>query len=82
MEESSVGKPITIAGLTLIPLEKVRVVRFRRLKGLSFFVSKQPVGIVIISPKEKTAISIDGAQVSLDSYCREFDGLQEVLDTL
>ena len=82
MEKSRVGKPITVAELTLIPLEKVRMFHFRRLRGFTFYASKEPIGIVISSPEGKTAISIDGAQASVDSYCRQFDGLQEILDTL
>ena len=84
MKEMRIGKPITVGDTTIIPLEResIRVHHAGKKDGLSVQFSKEPIGIVVGTPQGKWAIDIHGEQVPLESYIREFHGLQEVLDSL
>jgi len=82
MKETSVGTPVTIGEITIIPLEEVSVHYDRNKGGLLFYVSKRPIGVVIGSPQGKWAIDIYGDQVPLETYIQKIHGLQQVLDSL
>ena len=74
--------PITAGEMTIIPLKETDIYYVNNKDSLSFYVSNQPIGIVIDSPQGKWAIDINGEQVPLDNYIREIPSLAEVLDNL
>ena len=79
-EEVEIGSPVTVAGVTLIPLIKVSLNYWRRNGSLSFFGVKQPIGMVLVSPSGKRAFRITGEEVPLDQFIQEVPGIKEVLE--
>lgn len=82
MKEISVGTPVTIGEITIIPLVEISTYHNNNRDMLSVYVSKEPVGIVVGSRQSKWAIDIDGRQVPLETYTRKINGLQQTLDSL
>ena len=82
MENSQlrVGKPITVREVTVIPLEKRRMYRFRGKRWLSFTTTSIPVGVVIVSSKGKWACDTRGGKMPLKTLIEEFEGLEEMLN--
>ncbi len=79
-KEVEIGSPVTVAGVTLIPLIKVSLNYWRRNGSLSFLGVKQPIGVVIVSPSAKRAFRITGEEVPLDQFIQEVPGIKEVLE--
>jgi len=79
-KEVGIGNPVTIAGVTLIPVTKVSLNYWHSNKGISFFSVKRPVGVIVVSPSEKRAFRISGEEVSLDELIQEVPGIKEILD--
>jgi len=82
MNKCSVGQPVIINGITIIPLEEVYLYCDKREDGIWAYASKQPVGVVVISPQFKLAIDIQGEKLDLNTCIQDFGGLQQVIDTL
>jgi hypothetical protein len=72
--------PVTVAGITLIPLAGVSLNHWRGQRGVSYFSVKEPLGVVVVSPSTKRAFWITGEEVSLDQLITEVPGLKEVLE--
>lgn len=79
-KEIEIGSPVTVAGVTLIPVIKVSLNYWRRNGSLSFFAVKQPIGMVVVSPSGKRAFRITGEEVPLDQFIQEVPGMKEVLE--
>jgi len=79
-KEVEIGSPVTVAGVTLIPVIKVSLNYWRRNGSLSFFGVKQPIGVVVVSPSAKRAFRITGEEVPLDQFIQEVPGIKEVLE--
>lgn len=82
MKELHVTKPLKVGEIALIPLERISVRRHSAKERFLVYLSKEPAGIVIDSPQGRWAIDICGEQVPLETYIREVEGLQQVLDSL
>ncbi len=79
-KEIVVGPPLTVAGVTLIPVTKVSLGCQRANGGLYFFGAKQPVAVVVVSPQAKRAFRITGEEVSLEELIKEAPNLKEMLE--
>ncbi len=79
-KEVEIGNPVTIAGVTLIPVIKVSLNYWRRNGNLSFFGVKQPIGVVVVSPSAKRAFRITGEEVPLDQFIQEVPSIREELE--
>jgi len=79
-EEIRIEVPFAIAGVTLVPIVKASVNCWHGKAHLSFFGTKQPVGVVVVSPQAKRAFRIDGEEVSLDQLAKEAPGIEETLE--
>jgi len=79
-KEIEIGNPVTVAGVTLIPLIKVSLNYWRRNGSLSFFGVKQPNGVIVVSPSAKRAFRITGEEVPLDQFVQEVPGIKEVVE--
>ena len=81
-EEVEIGNPVTIGGVTLIPVVELSLT-YRCSGGrFSCFGTKQPASIVVVSPSGKRAFSISGEEVPLDQFLKESPGMREVLETI
>ena len=80
MRESRAGNPIVIGEFTVVPLEETHTHHASGGRGLAVFVTRKPVGVVVSSPEGRWALDMDGAQVPVESFTREFEGLWEFLE--
>jgi len=79
-KEVEIGNPVTVAGVTLIPVVKVSLNYWRGNGSVSFFSVKKPIGVVVVSPSAKRAFRITGEEVPLDQFIQEVPGIKEVLE--
>lgn len=81
MEEKKivVDKPVSVAGLTLIPVTQVSLSLWSVRAGKAFLVVKQPIAVVVVSPQAKRAFRITGEEVSLEELMQEVHSLKEML---
>ena len=78
-EEVVIETPVTVGGVTLIPLVRVSLNCWHGNGGVSYFGVKQPIDVVVISPSEKRAFRITGEEVSLDRLILEVPDIKEIL---
>ncbi len=78
-KEVSIGNPVAIAGVTLVPVTEVLLSCWPGKGGILFFGRKQPVGVIVVSPSAKRAFRITGFEVPLDQFIKEIPGLEEIL---
>ncbi len=81
-KEVEIGNPVTIAGITLIPVIEISRHSWHRKGGISFFGLKQPLSVVVISPSAKKAFKISGEEVPLDELTQEVPGMKELLNAI
>ena len=80
MKKVRVGTPMTVGDTTIVLLEQV-VLYSRSVRNVFFAcASKEPVGLVVSSSQGKWVMNLDGEQVSLETFGREIDGLERVLE--
>ena len=80
-ERLAIDKPVTIAGVTLIPVARVWLNCQRVSNGISFCGTKQPVDIVLISSSARRAFRITGEEIPLDELIQEIPGIKDVVET-
>jgi len=79
-EEIRIEAPFTVAGVTLVPIAKASLSYWYGKGRLSFFGTKQPVSVVVISPQARRAFRITGEEISLDELAKEVPGIEEILE--
>jgi hypothetical protein len=82
MEKKSVtiSSPVTIAGITLIPITKLSLNCQPVGSNIFFSGIKQPVGIVVASPSTKKAFEITGKEIPLNQLIQDTPGLGGILE--
>ena len=78
-EELVIGKPVAVAGVTLIPVARVSLNYWRRKSSFSYYGVKQLSMVVVVSPLMTKALSVTGEEIPLDRVIREVPGIEEVL---
>ena len=81
-KEVRVDGPITVAGVTLIPVTKVSLNCQAGRGGVSFFGVKHPVDIVLVTSSEKMAFRITGEEIPLDQLIQEVPNIREVVEAV
>ncbi len=81
MEEKKIviNKPVSVAGLTLIPVTQVSLGLWSARAGKAFLAIKQPIAMIVVSSQAKRAFRITGEEVSLEELTQEVPGLKEIL---
>ena len=79
-EEIRIEAPFAIAGVTLVLIVKTSLNCWQSKRSLSFFGTKQPVSVVVVSPQARRAFRINGEEVPLDQLTKEVPGLKEILE--
>ena len=82
MKQMQAGNPITVGDVKLVPLERIFMHHDKSKKGFFIYVTKEPIGVVIISPHGRYATDINGKPVPLETYLQQINGLKEILNTL
>lgn len=81
-KEIAIDNPVTIAGLTIIPVVQVLLNSWQVKGNASFFGLKQPVAVIVVSPLAKRAFRITGEEVSIEQLIQEAPGIKERLERL
>jgi len=81
-EEIKIEAPFTVAGATLVPIVKTSLNCWHGKSRLSFFSTKQPVSLVVVSPQARRAFRISGEEISLDQLTKEVPGIKELLERI
>ena len=81
-EEIIIEAPFTAAGVTIVPLVKTSLNYRQRKSYHSFFATRQPVSLVVVSPQARKAFRITGEEISLDQLAKEAPGITEILETI
>jgi uncharacterized spore protein YtfJ len=71
--------PVTIAGVTLVPVVRTLLNCWDGKKTVSVFSFKQPVSLIVISPQIQRAFHIDGEEISLSQLIKEAPDIEEML---
>jgi len=79
-KEVATDNPVTVAGVTLIPVTKVSLNCQRRGGSISLFGLKQPISIVVASQSAKRAFRITGEEVPLGQLVEEVPTLKEAVE--
>ena len=75
-KEIITGSPVAVGGLTLIPIVETRRHYWRSRNSFSLFGSKQAVGIIVVTPTLTKALKVNGEEVTLEEFEREFPDLE------
>jgi uncharacterized spore protein YtfJ len=70
-KEVTIGNPVKVAGVTLIPVAKIKINCWRDKRGIAFLGSVQPESVIIATPSARRAFRITGEEISLDQLARE-----------
>jgi len=80
-KEVTIGSPVTVDGVTLIPLVEVSLGYWRRSGGGSFFGVKQPVAVVVaVSGSARKAFRVSGEEIPLDQLIQEVPAIIKILE--
>ena len=84
MEEGKITAetPVTIAGVTIIPIVRTSTNHWSHNGCFAFLGSKQPVSIIVASPETKKAFRINGEEVPLEQLIEEAPFIKEILESL
>jgi uncharacterized spore protein YtfJ len=72
------GCPVTVAGVTVIPVSEVSSNCWHSKRGIAFCGSKQPVSVLIISPSGKRVFRISGEEITFDQFAGEIPDITEI----
>ena len=78
-KEVTIVNPVTVAGVTLIPVSKVTINCWHGKRGIAISGSKQPDSIIIVSPSVKRAFRITGEEIPLEQLAQEIPDIMETL---
>ena len=73
------GTPLKVAGLSLTPIDQVRIQSEQTADGLWLHATADPVAVVICSAGEPYALSLDASALSLAELRRQLPELQLAL---
>jgi uncharacterized spore protein YtfJ len=81
-KEVAIGKPLTVAGVTLIPVTKATINCWHSQRGIALSGSQQPVSIIIVTPSAKRAFRITGEEIALDQLAQEIPDIWQTLEEI
>ena len=79
-KEIETGSPVTINGVTLIPLTRKSVNCWHSNRGFFSSGTKQPHSVIVVSPSARKAFRTTGEEVPLDQLIVEIPSVKELLD--
>ena len=81
-KEVTIGNPVSVSGLTLIPVVQVSLNYWHGSRGTSCFGIKRPFAVVVVSPSAKRAFRISGEEISIDQLLQETPEIKEMLEVI
>ncbi len=80
MTELRIGSPVVIAGVTLIPVERLIRHSYSHKRGFGIHIRKDPELIVVCGRAMRAAFDVDGVELRLADLIRDIEGLEAVID--
>jgi uncharacterized spore protein YtfJ len=80
MIELRAGAPMNVAGMTLIPIERIRIDSLCSAHGHWIQAIKEPVAVVLCTKRGARAIAVDGREQSLQTLCDRVPRLAAIID--
>ncbi len=80
MNKIIVDGPVSAAGQTLIPVNRVSLRRWSTRAGSAFMGIKQPLAVIVVSLKTPRAFRTSGEEVPLEELIKEAPEIKEVLE--
>jgi uncharacterized spore protein YtfJ len=77
--KTKIEAPVTLAGVTLVPVVRTSLNYWDSKKKVSVFSSKQPINLIVISPQIQHAFHINGEEISLNQLIKEVPDIKEIL---
>jgi len=78
-KEVTIVNPVTVAGVTLIPVSKVTINCWHGKRGVAFSGSKQPDSIIVVTPSAKRAFRVTGEEITFDQLAQETPEISKTL---
>ena len=79
-KEVVIDNPITVDGITIIPVAHVLMNYWLDNGGAIVYGIKQPDAIIVVSPAGKKAFRITGEEVSIDQIVEDATDVKEILE--
>ncbi len=77
----SAGQRIAAGETTLLPIIRTSVISRNVNRGVVCSGSKSLIGIVVVSPKRKYVINMDGEEVPVEQYAKQVPEVKELLES-
>ena len=81
-KEVSAGQYIAVGETTLLPIIRTSIICRSVNRGVVCSGSKSLIGIVVVSPKRKYAIDVDGEEVPVELYAEQAPEVKELLESM
>ena len=78
-KEVTIGNPVSVAGITLIPIIETSVKYGRSQRHIIASGTVQPVSIIVVTPSGRSAFRITGEEVPLDQLGKEVPAIRKLL---
>lgn len=78
-KEVTIGNPVSVGGVTLIPIVESSVKYWRSQRRIIVSGTVQPVSIIVVTPSGRSAFRITGEEVSLDQLGKEVPAIRKLL---
>ena len=75
----SAGQRIMVGETTLLPIIRTSAICRSVNRGVVCSGSKSLIGIVVVSPKRKYAMNLDGEEVPVEQYAEQAPEVKELL---
>ncbi len=79
MSELRAGAPITVAGMTLVPIERLRVDAGEQFGGCWCNATKEAVAVVICDPAGPRAVDVQARECPIEEFLHEIPELAAIV---
>jgi uncharacterized spore protein YtfJ len=79
ISELCAGVPISVAGITLIPIERVRIYSEKQAKGYWLTGTKEAVAVMICEREGARIIDLEAHEHSVDEFITQVPELESLL---
>ncbi len=82
-KQIALGNPVTISGVTIIPVTQTQIFSWPNITGASFYCLKKPLYVLVSTAKSTMkAFNMDGTETTLDAIREKYPELQTSLDRI
>jgi hypothetical protein len=79
MSELRAGAPIAVAGITLIPIERVRITCEKQVRAYWLNATKEALAIVVCDPAGPRVVDVEAHELPVEGLLAQVPGLELLL---